>query len=72
MLTFLFNFSFLFLFELLFYQGLRVRIRVISQSHCYTSVTSDDIVTVMVTSHEVTNKDIESSERMISYNMYNT
>ena len=39
----------------------------ILQSYCHTSVTSDDMVTVIVTE-----KDIESSGRMISYNMYNT
>ena len=43
-----------------------------SGSHCHTSVTSDDMVTVMVTSHEITEKDVEGSERIISYNMYNT
>ena len=43
-----------------------------SWSHCHTSVTSYDIVTVMVTSHEVTEKNIKGSEKIISYNMYNT
>jgi len=38
----------------------------------YTSVTSDDMVTVMDTSHKVTEKDIEDSKKMILYNMYNT
>ena len=42
-----------------------------SWSHCHKSVTSDDMVTVMVTSHEITEKDVEGSERMTSYNMYN-
>jgi len=42
-----------------------------SLSHCHTSVTSDDIVTVMVTSHKITEKDIKGSGRMISYNIYN-
>ena len=42
------------------------------QSYCYTSVTSDDMVTVMVTSHMITEKDIENSKRIISYNIYNT
>ena len=38
-------------------------------SHCHTSVTSDDIVIVIVTSHKVMEKDIEGSRKMISYNM---
>jgi len=29
------------------------------------------MVTVMVTSYEITEKDIEDSERIISYNIYN-
>jgi len=37
-----------------------------SQSHCHTSVTSDD----MVTSHKVIEKDIEGSGKMMLYNMY--
>jgi len=41
-------------------------------SHCHKSVTSDDMVTVIVTSHEITEKNIEDSGKMISYNMYNT
>jgi len=40
-----------------------------SQSHCHTSVTSYDTATVMVTSHEVTEKDVEGFEKMISYNV---
>jgi len=40
---------------------------VTSWSHCHTSVTSDDTVTVMVTSHEITEKDIEGSGRMTLY-----
>ena len=47
----LFNFLLFFLFEF------RVRGRVMSWSHCHKSVTSDDIVT----SYEVTEKNIESS-----------
>jgi len=39
-----------------------------SQSHCHTSVASDDIVT----SHEITEKNIESSGRITSYNICNT
>jgi len=42
------------------------------QSHCHTSVTSDDIVIVMITSHEVIEKGIEGSGKMTSYNMYYT
>ena len=45
-LAFLFNFLFLFLFFIL---GSRVRIRLMSQSYCHTSVTLDDTVIVMVT-----------------------
>ena len=40
-------------------------------THCHTSVTSYDMVTVMVTSHKVTEKDVEGSGRIMSYNMYN-
>ena len=43
-----------------------------SQSYCYTSVTSYGIVTVTVTSHIVIEKDIEGSRRMISYSIYDT
>ena len=64
------NFYFTF-FSNLFYCRLKVRIRVILQSHCYTSVTSDDMVTVMVTSHEIIEKDIEGSRRIKLYNVYN-
>ena len=46
-------------------------VRVTTWSHCHTSVTSDDIVTVTVTSHRITKKDIEGFRRMTSYNMYN-
>jgi len=38
---------------------------------CHISVTSDVTVTVMVTSHEIAEKEIEGSERMTLYNMYN-
>ena len=41
-------------------------------SHYYTLVTSDNTVTIMVTSHEVTEKGIEGSGKMISYNVYYT
>ena len=41
-----------------------------SVSYCHTSVTLDDIVTVTVTSHKVTEKDVEGSEKMMLYNMY--
>jgi len=30
------------------------------------------MITVMVTSHMITEKDIEDSKRIISYNVYNT
>jgi len=36
------------------------------QSCCHTSVTSDDMITVMVTSHEVTEKDIKGFGRIMS------
>jgi len=40
-------------------------------THCHTSVTLDDMVTVTVTSHKVTKKDVKGSGRIISYNIYN-
>ena len=40
-----------------------------SQSYCHTSVTLDNMVTVIVTSHEITEKDIESSRKIISYSI---
>ena len=40
--------------------------------HCHTSVTSYDMITVIVTSHEVTEKNIEGSRKMTSYNVYYT
>ena len=51
---------------------LRVRVRVIPQSHCHKSVTSDDMVTVMITSHKITEKDIKGSEKddTIQYVVY--
>jgi len=39
---------------------------------CHMAVTSDDMVTVTVTSHEITEEEVEGSERMTSYNIYNT
>ena len=72
MLVFSFNILFLFLFSFyIFILESRVRVRVTSQSHCHTSVTSDDMVTVTVINHEVTEKNIEGSRTMISYNIYN-
>ena len=59
-LAFLFKFSFLFILFYLF--GSRVRVRVILQSHCHK----------LVTSHKVTEKSIEGSEKIISYNVYYT
>ena len=41
-------------------------------SHCHTSVTSDDIVTVIVISYEITEKNVEGFERIMSYNVYTT
>jgi len=35
-------------------------------SYCHTSVTSYNMVTVMVTSYEVTEKDVEGSGRITS------
>ena len=37
--------------------------------HCHTSVTPDDMVTVMVTSHEITEKNVEGSGKIMLYNM---
>jgi len=42
-----------------------------SLPHCHTSVTSDDMVTVIVTSHKIIEKDIKDSRRMTLYNMCN-
>jgi len=39
--------------------------------YCHTSVTLDDTVIVIVTSHKVIEKDIEGSRKIISYNIYN-
>jgi len=39
-------------------------------SHYHTLVTSDDIVTVMVTSYEVTEKNVEGSIKIMLYNVY--
>ena len=36
-----------------------------SQSCCHISVTSDDMVIVIVISYEITEKDIEGSRKMI-------
>ena len=43
-----------------------------TSSYCHTSVTSDDMVIITVISHNITEKDLEGSRRMISYNVYNT
>ena len=40
-------------------------------SHCHTSVTSDEMVTVIVTSYEAIEKNIEGSRIIMLYNMYN-
>ena len=42
-----------------------------SGSHCHTLVTSDDMVTVKVTSHKNTEKDVKGSKKIILYNIYN-
>ncbi len=42
-----------------------------SQLHDHTSVTSDDMVTVMVISHKVTEKNIEDSGKMMLYKIDN-
>ena len=39
------------------------------RSCCHTSVTLDDMVTVIVTSYKVTRKNVEGSGRMILYNI---
>ena len=67
-IKFLYSISFclLLLFSLFEF---RVRVRVMSGSHCHTSVTSDDTVIVIVTSHKVMEKNIEGSRKMILYNM---
>ena len=70
MLNFSFNFPFSFSFDLFFYCGLRVRVKVTSQSYYHSSVTLYNIVTVTVTSHKVTKKNIEDSGRTILYNIY--
>ena len=43
----------------------------ISQSYCHTSVTLDNMVTVMVTSYEVTEKDLEGFRRIEELTDYN-
>jgi len=69
----LFYFSFTFFLLLLFSLfGFRISVRVMSGSYCHTSVTLDDMVTVTVTSHEVTKKNIEGSEKIMSYNVCKT
>jgi len=69
MLAFYLN-SLFFLFFLLFSLfGSRIRVRVTSQLYCHKSVTLDDTVTVMVTSHKVTEKSVEGSGKMILYNI---
>ena len=54
-----------FLFSILIYSTLNLGLElgVISWSCCHTSVTSDDMVIVTVTSHK---KDVEGSKRMMS------
>ena len=40
-----------------------------SQSYCHTSVTSYSMVTVTVTSHEIIEKKVEGSRKIILYNV---
>ena len=47
-----------------YFEKLRVRVRVTSWSYCHTSVTSDDMVTVIVTSYKIIEKNIKDSEKM--------
>jgi len=42
-----------------------------SQSYYHTFVTSDGMVTVMVTNYKITKKGIEKSRRIMLYNMCN-
>ena len=42
------------------------------RSCCHTSVTSDDMVTVMVTSHMIQERIKKVLEKMMLYNMCNT
>ena len=44
----------------------------ISWSHCHTSVTSDDMITVMITSYKIIEKNMEDFGKIISYNMCKT
>ena len=39
------------------------------QSQCHTSVTSDGMVTVTFTSHEITEINVENSKKIISYSI---
>jgi len=41
-------------------------------THSHTSVTSDDMATVIVTSYKITEKNIEASGKMILYNICKT
>jgi len=43
-----------------------------SLSHYHISVTSDNMVTVIVTSYEVTEKSVEDPRKITSYNIYYT
>ena len=58
---------FYFLFDLFFLFELRVRVSVTLWPCCHKSVTLDDTVTVTVTSHEVIEKDIEDSGRIVKF-----
>jgi len=66
MLAFLFNISFSFSFLIYFsILNLGLGLEMMSQSCYYISVTSNDMVTVMVTSHKVTEKDIIGSGKIM-------
>ena len=41
-----------------------------SKSYCHISVTSDDMVTVTVTSYKITEKNIKGFGKIMLYNMY--
>jgi len=71
-LQFYFPFHFILFFLFLFFiyfLFLELGLGLIDEDHAVTSqVTSDD----MVTSHMIQKKDVEGSERMMSYNVLNT
>jgi len=40
--------------------------------HCHTPVTSDNTITVIVTSHKIIEKNVEDFGKITLYNVYNT